>query len=120
MYGAEVVTLDMGYSDVFNETLKVADENVTFACHVLGLVLPQHWLQPLHSRGEKNCVFRNHRTIQPRHRKKRIRIYLPKGPPYAVPDAEFVSVGDGNIISGILKGFFVCCALTNRSSKNLV
>jgi threonine synthase len=97
VFGAKVLLVDGTYDDAFDLTVKAADE--------FWLVLPQYGLQPVYAGRQKNSRLRNLGIYveQPGHGVAQVdRGTVPLNRPRLT---IFVSVGDGNIISGIHKGF---------------
>ena len=92
IFGARVVLVDGTYDDAFDLTLE-ASEAFGWYCRNTGY-------NPFTAEGKKTAAFEiceQLTRLQP----------VSKGMHklWDVPDAVFVSVGDGNIISGIYKGF---------------
>jgi threonine synthase len=85
VYGAQVILVDGNYDQAFDLTIAAAKE-FHWYCRNTGY-------NPFTAEGKKTCALEIWETILRG---------LPKNAP---PAALFVSVGDGNIISGIHKGF---------------
>ncbi|MCS7227337.1 MAG: threonine synthase [Endomicrobia bacterium] len=91
-YGAKIVKYDGTYDDCFDYVLKLCDENKDFFNRSTGI-------NPFTREGKKTVSFE---------------IWEQMG--YKVPDMIFVPIGDGNIISGVWKGFkeLYYCRLTKK------
>jgi threonine synthase len=92
IFGAEVILVDGSYDDAFDLTIEAARE-FGWYCRNTGY-------NPFTAEGKKTAAFeiceqltlnRNNSDTPPMH--------------WEVPDTVFTSVGDGNIISGLHKGF---------------
>lgn len=92
VYGAQVMLVDGTYDDAFDLTIQAA-ETFGWYCRNTGY-------NPFTAEGKKTAALEiwemmRRRVIQSRH----------LSPEFGTPLTIFVSVGDGNIISGIHKGF---------------
>jgi threonine synthase len=85
VYGAQVILVDGNYDQAFDLTIEAAQE-FDWYCRNTGY-------NPFTAEGKKTAALEIWETV--------LRTLHPDAPPAAV----FVSVGDGNIISGIHKGF---------------
>jgi threonine synthase len=94
MFGARVYLVDGTYDDAFDLTLMAA-ETFGWYCRNTGY-------NPFTAEGKKTASFEicEQLTLELRGTKTK-----PENQSWDVPDALFVSVGDGNIISGLHKGF---------------
>jgi len=89
MFGAKVILVDGTYDDAFDLTLEAAD--------ALGWYCRNTGYNPFTAEGKKTVAFEICEQFSKLTGKMR-------EDEWAVPDAIFVSVGDGNIISGLHKG----------------
>lgn len=80
MYGAELIKVKGNYDDAFEESLQLGEENNWFNRNTA--------FNPLTIEGKKSVSFEIYQQL--------------KG---SIPDAIFVPVGDGVILSGVYKGF---------------
>ncbi len=92
VYGAQVLLVDGTYDDAFDLTIQAAEE-FGWYCRNTGY-------NPFTAEGKKTAALEiwemiQRQVIQPRH----------PATNFGMPLTVFVSVGDGNIISGIHKGF---------------
>jgi threonine synthase len=94
IFGATVVLVDGSYDDAFDLTLKAADE-FGWYCRNTGY-------NPFTAEGKKTCAFEIWEWWNTAHEQWHHEIG--EGAEHR-PLTVFVSVGDGNIISGIHKGF---------------
>jgi threonine synthase len=94
IYGAKVILVDGTYDDAFDLTIKAANE-FGWYCRNTGY-------NPFTAEGKKTAAFEIWEWWQAAHRE--LHKQLSEGTDHA-PLTVFVSVGDGNIISGIHKGF---------------
>ncbi|MCC6297977.1 MAG: threonine synthase [Anaerolineales bacterium] len=94
IYGAKVILVDGSYDDAFDLTVKCADE-FGWYCRNTGY-------NPFTAEGKKTAAFEIWEWWQDAHAKWHDEFGEGQGHP---PLTVFVSVGDGNIISGIHKGF---------------
>lgn len=94
IFGAKVVLIDGTYDDAFDLTIKAADE-FKWYCRNTGF-------NPFTAEGKKTAAFEIWDWWQSAH--KEWHKQIGEGIDHA-PLTIFVSVGDGNIISGIHKGF---------------
>jgi len=85
VYGAQVILVDGNYDSAFDLTIEAANE-FGWYCRNTGY-------NPFTAEGKKTAAFEIWETI------------LQTNPDFKKPLCVFVSVGDGNIISGIHKGF---------------
>jgi threonine synthase len=92
VYGAQVMLVDGTYDDAFDLTIQAA-EAFGWYCRNTGF-------NPFTAEGKKTAALEIWEMIQ----RQVIRPRLP-GTKFEMPLTIFVSVGDGNIISGIHKGF---------------
>jgi threonine synthase len=92
IFGARVVLVDGTYDDAFDLTLE-ASEEFGWYCRNTGY-------NPFTAEGKKTASFEICEQIT------RLRGGRGESHSWDRPDAIFVSVGDGNIISGLYKGFF--------------
>ncbi len=90
VFGAQVVLVEGTYDDAFDLTLKAADE-FGWYCRNTGY-------NPFTAEGKKTAAFEIAEQLT------QLAAPLDTGH-WSVPDYVFVSVGDGNIISGIWRGF---------------
>jgi threonine synthase len=86
IYGARVVLVDGTYDDAFDLTLE-ASEAFGWYCRNTGF-------NPFTAEGKKTAAFEICEQLG-----------ATDGSEWRAPDAVFVSVGDGNIITGLHKGF---------------
>ena len=91
VYGAQVLLVDGTYDDAFDLTIQAADE-FGWYCRNTGY-------NPFTVEGKKTAALEIWELMQSGI------IRLPEGSNQAKPLNIFVSVGDGNIISGLHKGF---------------
>jgi len=94
IYGAKVILVDGTYDDAFDLTIKAANE-FGWYCRNTGY-------NPFTAEGKKTAAFEIWKWWQDAHRE--LHKQVSEGTDHA-PLTVFVSVGDGNIISGIHKGF---------------
>jgi len=87
IFGARVILVDGTYDDAFDLSLAAADE-FGWYCRNTGY-------NPFTAEGKKTAAFEIAEQLSPAGAQESWR----------VPDAVLVSVGDGNIISGLHKGF---------------
>jgi len=92
IFGARVVLVDGTYDDAFDLTLE-ASEAFGWYCRNTGY-------NPFTAEGKKTASFEICEQVT------QLRGGRGDSPTWDRPDAIFVSVGDGNIISGLYKGFF--------------
>lgn len=92
IFGAQVVLVDGSYDEAFDLTLE-ASEAFGWYCRNTGY-------NPFTAEGKKTAAFEICEQVTMSQRGARGNSTL-----WNVPDAVFVSVGDGNIISGLYKGF---------------
>jgi threonine synthase len=92
MFGAKVFLVDGTYDDAFDLTLEAAEE-FGWYCRNTGY-------NPFTAEGKKTAAFEICEQLSLAAGGEH-----PPGQPWIAPDAVFVSVGDGNIISGLHKGF---------------
>jgi threonine synthase len=92
VYGAQVMLVDGTYDDAFDLTIQAAD--------AFGWYCRNTGYNPFTAEGKKTAALEIWEMIQ----RQVIRPRLPKNE-FETPLTVFVSVGDGNIISGIHKGF---------------
>ncbi len=81
IFGAKLIAVDGTYDDAFDLCLKVSEE--------FGWVNRNTGYNPFTREGKKTCAYE-----------------IAEQMGWQVPDKVFVPVGDGNIISGIGKGFY--------------
>lgn len=96
MYGARLVLVRGGYSEAFQLTIKAARE--------LGWYCRNTGYNPLTSEGKKTVAFEICEQFTQA-------LGEPADGRWSVPDRILIPVGDGNIISGIHKGFVDLMAL---------
>jgi threonine synthase len=94
VYGAKVILVDGSYDDVFDLTVKAADE-FNWYCRNTGY-------NPFTAEGKKTAAFEIWEWWNGENSEQRLEN---SGAIIHSPLTIFVSVGDGNIISGIHKGF---------------
>ena len=92
IFGAQVVLVDGSYDEAFDLTLE-ASEEFGWYCRNTGY-------NPFTAEGKKTAAFEICEQLT---RMNPEAVGQPRM--WDVPDAVFVSVGDGNIISGLYKGF---------------
>ncbi len=86
VYGARVVLVDGTYDDAFDLSLEAA--------RTFGWLCRNTGFNPLTAEGKKTAAFEVCEQMSP-----------PGAARWEAPEAVFVSVGDGNIITGLHKGF---------------
>ncbi len=89
MFGAQVVLVDGSYDDAFDLTLQAAAE-FGWYCRNTGY-------NPFTAEGKKTAAFEIAEQLT--------QYTTPLDAHWPAPDVLFVSVGDGNILSGIWRGF---------------
>ncbi|MGH2621922.1 MAG: threonine synthase [Anaerolineales bacterium] len=87
IFGARVLLVEGSYDEAFDLTLEAA-EAFGWYCRNTGY-------NPFTVEGKKTAAFEICEQLTP----------VRSNGPWAAPDAVFVSVGDGNILSGLHKGF---------------
>ena len=87
IFGARVILVDGTYDDAFDLSL-IAAEKFGWYCRNTGY-------NPFTAEGKKTAAFEIAEQLS----------LSGSGPGWVVPETLFVSVGDGNIISGLHKGF---------------
>jgi threonine synthase len=92
IFGARVFLVDGSYDDAFDLTLEAAD--------AFGWYCRNTGYNPFTAEGKKTAAYEICEQLT-------CAVRADREPPkqWEVPDAVFVSVGDGNIISGLHKGF---------------
>ena len=90
IFGAQVFLVDGSYDDAFDLTLEAA-QAFGWYCRNTGY-------NPFTAEGKKTAAFEICEQVSRQEGRA-------GGPGWLAPDAVFVSVGDGNIISGLHKGF---------------
>lgn len=94
IYGAKVILVDGSYDDAFDLTIKAADE-FGWYCRNTGY-------NPFTAEGKKTAAFEIWEWWRDAHRELHKKVSEETS---HAPLTIFVSVGDGNIISGLHKGF---------------
>jgi len=94
VFGAKVILIDGTYDDAFDLTVK--------ACNEFGWYCRNTGYNPFTAEGKKTAAFEIWQWWQDAHEKWHVEFGEDMDHP---PLTVFVSVGDGNIISGIHKGF---------------
>ena len=92
IFGARVVLVEGTYDDAFDLTIQAA-EKFGWYCRNTGF-------NPFTAEGKKTAAFEICEQLSIESAEKN-----PEREQWLTPDAVFVSVGDGNIISGLHKGF---------------
>jgi threonine synthase len=92
IFGARVVLVDGSYDEAFDLTLQ-ASEEFGWYCRNTGY-------NPFTAEGKKTAAFEICEQLS------KLKGSHDNPSYWEVPDAVFVSVGDGNIISGLYKGFY--------------